>query len=114
MICLKQNTVFPACAKLARMEYFTMITIDETKATKIGNNLREVMQADGTLILIIDTTKTFGPSESGKMMGIASTGGFVSVEENGLKLNLYLGSKIRKEQYDNRRNQREDEESSSG
>ena len=68
-----------------------MLTIDETTASKIGQNLSYLRVGD-TLVLLVDTTKTIGPSASGKMLGITSTDGFTVVED-GLKLNMYLGKK---------------------
>jgi hypothetical protein len=64
---------------------------------QIAPNLKA--KQDGTdLTLVIDLAKTVGPSSSGKMMGIASTGGFTQLPvENPrgkeIKLNLYLGEK---------------------
>jgi len=69
-----------------------MLTINEAEATKIGQNLRYLQLGD-TLVLLVDTSKTVGESKSGKMMGIASTGGFVYVEGD-MKLNMYLGKKL--------------------
>lgn len=53
-------------------------------------------RVEGTkLILEIDLTKNLGPSSTGKMVNIASTGGFQVVEgTNGLKLNLNLGQPV--------------------
>ncbi len=68
-----------------------MITIDLEKAERVGENVKCLKQ-DGKLILIIDEGQEIGLSSSGKMMGIASTGGFTAVP-GGLKLNLYLGKK---------------------
>lgn len=71
--------------------------MSDTKSTPLANNLR--YSVDGTtLTLIIDLETTVGPSKSGKMMGIANTGGFMPIpvtsprgEEKAVKLNLYLG-----------------------
>lgn len=57
------------------------------------------MEQDGEkLILKIDLSKTIGLSSTGKMMGIASTGGFITLpvetsRGKTVKLNLYLGEK---------------------
>lgn len=65
--------------------------INEKEATKVGSNL-SYLQVGDTLVLLVDTTKTIGPSASGKMLGIASTEGFRVVEN--MKLNMYLGKKV--------------------
>lgn len=68
------------------------IEVDLGKAVLVGENVLAVKQDDGKLILIIDAKETIGLSSTGKMMGIASTGGFQSIP-GGLKLNLYVGKK---------------------
>jgi hypothetical protein len=55
-------------------------------------------QEGSELTLKIDLGKTVGPSSSGKMMGIANTGGFTQLAVDNprgkdVKLNLYLGEK---------------------
>lgn len=65
--------------------------------TVVGQNIR-AKQEDNLLVLVIDLEETIGPSSSGKMMGIASTGGFTplfaqSSRGKTIKLNLYLGEK---------------------
>lgn len=67
---------------------------------QIGQNVT-AKQTGNTLVLEIDLEQTIGLSSSGKMMGIASTGGFVPVpvfnldllRGKAIKLNLYLGEK---------------------
>ena len=56
---------------------------------KVGQNV-EYEEKDGEVILRIKADQEIGPSTSGKMMGVASTGGFIWLP-NGQKLNLYLG-----------------------
>ncbi len=58
----------------------------------VGENIQAIFQ-DGLLILVIDTSKTIGVSTSGKMMGIASTGGFQALP-GGFKANMYIGKKV--------------------
>ena len=69
-----------------------MAEIDFDKAERVGENVKCLRQ-DGKLILVIDEGVEIGPSSSGKMMGIASTGGFAAIP-GGRKLNLYLGKKV--------------------
>lgn len=57
----------------------------------VGDNLKAVQIGD-LLVFVIDTSKNIGPSSSGKMLGIGSTGGFASVP-GGLKANVYVGKK---------------------
>jgi hypothetical protein len=59
--------------------------------TEVGNNV-QVQEIEGKLHIIIDPKANLGPSASGKMIGVASTGGF-TVIPGGMKLNLYLGRK---------------------
>lgn len=59
--------------------------------SEIGENIKATLQ-DGKLIIVIDTTKTIGPSKSGLMMGVGSTGGFTPLPGN-LKGNIYVGRK---------------------
>lgn len=65
--------------------------INLNDAERVGENVRMLRQ-DGRIILIIDEAAEIGPSSSGKMMGVASTGGFTAIP-GGCKLNLYLGKK---------------------
>jgi len=67
------------------------LTIDLSKAVPAGENLLAVQVGD-LLVLVTDTTKDIGPSSSGKMAGIASTGGFQALP-GGLKGNVYVGRK---------------------
>jgi hypothetical protein len=69
------------------------ITLTDTESA--GDNVRAATVTEGGksyLVLLIDMSKDLGPSASGKMRGIASTGGFASIA-NGVKLNLYVGKK---------------------
>lgn len=57
-----------------------------------------VAQQGNKLIVTVDLEKTIGLSSTGKMMGIASTGGFVSLpvstsRKKSIKMNLYIGEK---------------------
>jgi hypothetical protein len=67
------------------------IKIETTTMREIGQNILASEQ-DGMLILVIDTSKEMGLSSTGKMMGIASTSGFIPMP-GGLKGNLWLGKK---------------------
>jgi len=67
------------------------ISVNLKDAKAVGENLKIVKQ-DDLLIIVVDTTKEIGASSSGKMIGIASTGGFTAVPGQ-LKMNLYLGRK---------------------
>jgi hypothetical protein len=69
-----------------------VITIDESKLMMVGDGLK-VADQDGKLILVVDKSNDIGPSSSGKMTGIASTGGFATIP-GGLKVNVYIGKKI--------------------
>ena len=69
-----------------------VITFNPEDAERAGENLKAIQLGD-TLVLLINTSKAIGPSASGKMLGIASTGGFVLLQD-GMKLNLYLGKKV--------------------
>jgi len=66
------------------------MNIDISKAERIGENVSYLKQ-EGKIFLVIDENVDIGPSSSGKMTGIASTGGFTKF--SGLSLNLYLGKK---------------------
>lgn len=67
------------------------ITIDVTKAETIGDNLKAIT-INGYVIFIAKANQSIGPSKSGKMDGIASTGGFAKIA-GGMSVNLYLGKK---------------------
>jgi hypothetical protein len=69
----------------------SQITINTNELRQVGDNLQATVQ-DGKLILVIDTSMDLGPSSSGKMIGIASTGGFQAFP-SGLKGNVYIGKK---------------------
>jgi hypothetical protein len=67
--------------------------VELEKASAVGQNVR-VLEVDGLLVLVIDPSVSIGPSSSGKMIGVASTGGF-AVLPNGMKMNLYLGKRVK-------------------
>jgi hypothetical protein len=69
------------------------ITFDEIETAELADNLESVVKGN-KLILVIDLAETIGESSTGKMMGIASTGGFISVPGTKAKMNLYIGKKI--------------------
>jgi hypothetical protein len=69
------------------------ITFDETDTAELSDNLEGIVKGN-KLILVIDLAQTIGESSSGKMMGIASTGGFIAVPGTKAKMNLYIGTKI--------------------
>jgi hypothetical protein len=65
--------------------------------TTVGENLR-IIEQNGILFLAIDLGVGIGLSASGKMLGVASTGGFTTLPVKGadgkaIKLNLYTGVK---------------------
>lgn len=67
------------------------IVIKQSELVETGQNIKATKQ--GTLlILVIDTSTEIGLSTSGKMMGVASTGGFTAIP-GGLKGNIYIGKK---------------------
>ena len=68
------------------------ITINTEELREVGDNLLATVQGNA-LILVLDTTKDLGPSSSGKMRGIASTGGFQAIP-GGMRANIYIGKKI--------------------
>jgi hypothetical protein len=67
-----------------------------TESKMIGQNITAKQEGD-KLILEIDLSKEIGLSSTGKMMGIASTGGFVPLFNmtKEFKVNLYLGERVR-------------------
>lgn len=67
------------------------ITIDLSNMQEVGDNVRAAKQGS-LLVIVVDTNQEIGPSSSGKMMGLGSTGGFQSFPGN-LKGNLYIGKK---------------------
>ena len=67
------------------------ITIDTNSLSEVGENIKAVV-TDGQLVLVINTKENIGPSSSGKMIGVGSTGGF-AVLPGGLKGNIYVGKK---------------------
>lgn len=69
----------------------TSLTVDLSTAVEAGQNIKAVMVGTN-LVLVIDTTKSIGPSASGKMTGIGSTSGFAGLP-GGLKGNIYIGKK---------------------
>ena len=56
---------------------------------EFGDNIRADL-VGGKLIIVIDTEQEIGLSSTGKMMGVASTGGFIKLP-GGLKGNIYIG-----------------------
>ena len=52
-----------------------------------------VIRINGTLILVMDENENIGLSASGKMQGIAQSGGFVSLGK-GVKANVYVGKRV--------------------
>lgn len=69
------------------------ITINTEDMTEVGfdSNVLASRQGD-LLVIVIDTTLNLGPSSSGKMDGVANTGGFQGFL-GGLKGNVYIGRK---------------------
>ncbi len=65
------------------------ITVDTAKATPVGENIQAIIVGEN-LVLVINTKTDLGPSKSGKMDGVASTGGFQKFPA-GLKGNIYIG-----------------------
>lgn len=71
-----------------------ILEVDLEKAKSIGDNIH-VVEVDGMLVLIVNPAETIGESNSGKMMGIASTGGFTKIPGDlHLKINMYIGKRI--------------------
>jgi hypothetical protein len=68
------------------------ITINVEQMERIGENIKATQQ-DSKLILVIDLSINLGPSSTGKMNGVASTGGFSSMP-GGLRGNIYIGKKV--------------------
>jgi len=73
------------------------IKIDTKELRDVGENVK-VTQVMNKLYIEIDLEKTIGASSSGKMTGIGSTGGFVSLPVESsrgkkIKMNLYMGDK---------------------
>lgn len=60
----------------------------KNSANTIGKNISYEMDGD-VLVIRIDTTKDFGPSNSGKTIIIASTEGNKSIGDVRLGLNCY-------------------------
>ena len=51
-------------------------------------NMSYELDDDGLLTITVDTTKSFGPSTSGKSIIVASSGGAAAVDAEGLMVNL--------------------------
>lgn len=68
------------------------ITINTDTMQEVGENIKAVKQGN-LLIMVIDASSEIGPSSSGKMMGLASSGGFTALPGN-LKGNIYVGRKL--------------------
>lgn len=69
----------------------TQITVNPEAMQEVGDNVRAAKQGN-LLVIVIDTAQEIGPSSSGKMMGLGSTGGFQALP-GGLKGNIYVGKK---------------------
>jgi len=54
-----------------------------------GDNIKAGMIGP-LMVIVIDTEQEIGLSSTGKMMGVASTGGFIKLP-GGLKGNIYIG-----------------------
>lgn len=67
------------------------LTVDTSKLQLSGENILAGV-VDGKLVIVIDPSENIGPSSSGKMIGVASTGGFTALP-GGLKGNIYVGKK---------------------
>jgi hypothetical protein len=71
-----------------------IITIKEDELSEIGENVMSTVdKASNCLVLVIDLAREIGESSSGKMMGIGSSGGFITVPGTKAKMNLYIGKK---------------------
>jgi hypothetical protein len=68
------------------------ITVEAKNLTEAGENVR-VGVVNNLLVVVVDLTKNLGPSSTGKMHGVGSTGGFQKLPVPGMKLNLYVGKK---------------------
>jgi hypothetical protein len=68
------------------------ITVDMKDTQLVGENIA-VAKVDNKLVIVVDLTSEVGMSSTGKMMGIASTGGFAFFPGN-LKGNIYIGRKV--------------------
>ena len=67
------------------------ITVNEEQLIEVGSNIKAVQQGN-LLILVIDTREDLGPSSTGKMIGVGSTGGFTRFPGN-MSGNIYIGRK---------------------
>jgi hypothetical protein len=67
------------------------ITLNEEQLVEVGSNIKAVQQGN-LLILVIDVREELGPSSTGKMTGVGSTGGFTRFPAN-LSGNVYIGRK---------------------
>jgi hypothetical protein len=52
----------------------------------------KIGEVNGLIVIIIDPTVEIGESSTGKMMGVASTGGFTKLS-GALSGNIYIGKK---------------------
>ncbi len=59
------------------------------KATRIGDNVEATIDGD-KLIIVMDMSEEGHPSQSGKSITIATTGGNTTIGQTGLKLGLNL------------------------
>lgn len=71
------------------------IAFDPEKLQPLGDNI-SVTQVEDKLIIVVDLKEEIGLSSTGKMMGIASSGGFTLVPltyPEKIKMNLYVGKR---------------------
>ncbi len=68
------------------------ITVNTDTMQEVGDNVKATRQGN-LLVMVIDTTQEIGPSSTGKMVGLGSTGGFQALP-GGLKGNIYVGRKV--------------------
>jgi len=71
------------------------VTVDLGEMKYVGNNVSSIIIEDKhLLILVVDLHEETGLSNSGKMMGVANTGGFTKVPGTDLRINMYVGRKM--------------------
>jgi len=69
----------------------SIITINPADLQQVGQNVSAGM-VNGVLVLVVDPKANLGPSSTGKMIGVANTGGFTLLPA-GLRGNIYIGRK---------------------
>ena len=72
------------------------MNVDLTQALEVGDNLKAVIVTEAgkkLLVLVADTSRDIGASSSGKMNGVASSGGFQRFPD-GMTGNVYIGRKV--------------------